>query len=168
MVTVESLPTGRPLELLRLTNEQGATLTLETLGYEFPQLSSDMLDYDGNWLQIVTSASMPGVEAWTTTQPSLQTHELERIAHQVMRLREAGTGETLQRFLEPDFQLHFAEVAGRWKLTVQLDPNLAPQDKFAESSLKLVFQLDDADLEKFLTNIREILRAWPSRSKKHW
>lgn len=64
---------------MRLGSDQGASVELEVLGYEFPRADKHTDDWTANWLDILGRIRLADGRTWDFTHPCLTTFEAAQL-----------------------------------------------------------------------------------------
>jgi hypothetical protein len=93
-----------------LVGSNGTRFELEIVGYQFPELEDD--PWDANWLMIrIAVVSADG--AWTSTDPSLLTSDVEGLALWLDAVSEFRATYQRVQFLEPNLAFELQSESPR-------------------------------------------------------
>ncbi len=84
---------------LRFSNEDGSSLKVRILGYQYPENSRDQ--YDADWLRIEGIATHPKGN-WRFCDPCLLTWEASALAAWLESCGDAANAQTSIGFIEPN------------------------------------------------------------------
>lgn len=151
---------------MKLIASTGTAFELKILGYEFPDLETEL--YDSNWLVIQVHVSHPrGV--WTATHPCLLTYEVAQLADW---LEQVGAGQKVRAqiyFIEPNLEFQLVNAGGkdealRIYLGAELRPSWMESDIVCEHEVQ--FLTSEVDLVAAAEELRKQLQCFPQRAER--
>jgi hypothetical protein len=140
-----------------------------TMGYEFPDKTLGMvgMDYDANWLIMGFEGRVNG-ETWSSQSACMLTTDLNALigwfetlcSHPMPPLSQAPTG------FEPAFNIRYSGRSGKLaKLSIHLEPFLAPPSADKSSVFTIEVCLNRAELRKIQRELAEDALRFPVRNR---
>jgi hypothetical protein len=151
---------------MELSGSNGDRFELTILGYQFPYSSKEK--HDANWLVIRTEAAIAG-RAWSTTDPSLLTWEVEELIGWLENLSRKEAATKLLDFLEPNISFELLDTipsAVKLKISLQLESQAPWRESIGASEHSEGPQIDctGQELLAWAADLRDQLRKFPKRA----
>lgn len=155
-------------------HEFGYEFDLSIIGYEFPENVTDSdSDSDSNWLVVGVECRYQG-EKFKTTDPSIETIELEDIKKWFQAIsRNTIPNFTQLSFTEPNLEFHlYGNYNGTIRFGVKLDAECKPPFHIPEltagtgkldDNFVMVFENSLQEMEEFSRGFRSLVALFPSR-----
>lgn len=150
---------------MKLTGRKNTVFSLSVAGYQYPKNKDH--DYDVNWLLIVIDVKCPR-GSWQTTDPSLETFELRKLANWLQGLNRKGTTGDEIDFTEPNLTFQYLGKEGdhyqvRAFFELELRPEWAPARVAGLRDLWVDLQATEKDLKEAAGSLKDILKKFPER-----
>jgi len=151
---------------MRFETEDGQSLELRILGYQFPDLETE--DYDSNWLNIEGKvAHVRG--SWQFCDPCLLTYEASELADWLDALASDPCSGTLT-FIEPNLSFRSLESPAGTRLRVYFElearPPWAPFDVGDEGQCWIDLPVSTSELRLAGAALRDQLTVYPQRAAR--
>ncbi|MEO8288130.1 MAG: hypothetical protein ABI670_17010 [Chloroflexota bacterium] len=146
--------------------DNGSSLHLEIVGYEFPDM--DNVAWDSNWLRIHMSVTLPE-GAWSITHPFLLTQEVKDLADWFDAVDAHVQAEKEIGFVEPN--LSFDVIYGankesylRVHFAAECLPPWARKSEYGTEDVFADLPLSEIDLHAAADSLRHQLSIYPQRT----
>jgi hypothetical protein len=151
---------------MRLVASDGSSFALAVIGYQFPEMKTEL--YDSNWLRIQININHPRGN-WTATDAMLLTYEVAQLADWLDDLACGRLSLSECGFIEPNLEFRvLATESGEPKLRVLFElearPSWAETDGAGMEDLWLEFPLNELELHRASRSLREHLEKFPQRA----
>ena len=144
---------------------KNARLELNIVGYEFPELENE--PYDSDWLNITIRVEHPR-GSWTSTDPSLLTDEVERLAEWLEAVADGQSVDVEASFLEPNLNFVLVDSDGAKKVRVYFElesrPSWAAASWAGLADLWVEFAVVPEVLRSAAASLRSQLKRFPPRA----
>jgi len=142
---------------MRLLADDGTSLELNVVGYQFPQLVG--VPYDSNWLIIAGHVALGGRE-WKFRDPCLLTNEVLALA-EWFEARSKASNDDEFGFIEPNLSFKWRQGVLQVHLDLESRPSWASEDNTEEFYLRFSPSLDE--LTSAASSLRADLIKYPIR-----
>jgi hypothetical protein len=149
-----------------LVGTNGSRFELAIAGYQFPGVEDD--EWDSNWLNITIYAQSER-GSWSSTDPSLSTADIERLADWLDAVAEGRAQNAEMDFMEPNLSFELrrasdADVTLRVWFELESRPPWAPADAADARDLWLDLDVSKEDLRQAARDLRAQLDKFPARA----
>ena len=149
--------------MMELVENKSSELKLDLTGYQFPEAENE--PYDADWLNVTIRVKHPR-GSWTTTDPSLLTYEVKRLAAWFEALADGRIVEPEQGFIEPNLAFGFDHGTSKLRVYFELEsrPSWAAADVAGLEDLWLEFSVTPEMLRRAAASLRSQLESFPART----
>ena len=152
---------------MRLETEDGQSLELRILGYQYPDLETE--EYDSNWLNVEGKVAHPRGN-WKFRDPCLLTYEASRLADWLDSLARGTLSSEEVSFIEPNISFRSVESPEGGSLRVYFElearPPWAPSDVVEDEQCSIDFRLSEFELRRAAASLRDQLTNYPQRAAR--
>ncbi|MFN7966178.1 MAG: hypothetical protein U0V87_10875 [Acidobacteriota bacterium] len=150
---------------MRLETEDGLSLELRILGYQFPDMRTN--SQDSNWLIIEGEVAHPR-GAWTFRDPCLLAYEVSRLADWLGSLARGTPTSGEKSFMEPNISFRSVESPTGPNVRVYFElearPPWAPSDVVDEEQCWIDFPVSELELHRAALSLLDQLKKYPQRA----
>ena len=151
-----------------LTAPDGRYFSLEILGYQFPEIADG--SHDSNWLYVRIDVNN-GRGQWKSTDPSLLTEEVARLAKWLIAVHAGTEPKKHIGFTEPNLEFRLVESEGRKYFRVCFELESRPRwmkSNYVEwgCDARVEFPLDGIDLMAAAQSLKTQLARYPARARR--
>jgi hypothetical protein len=147
---------------MKLQGDQGITLELDAVGYQFPEAKGSHLD----WLIIQGRVELPH-GTWSFSCPCLTILEVERLTRWFEAIEEGSDLIRPATFIEPNLEFSYMSLppaAVQIRLTRECAPPWLTDKNQRSEGIVMSFSIGTISLPAIVSSLPEWLARYPARA----